>query len=157
MKKSGLTPAQHEHRRLYYIWCQMRERCREPRNRQYADYGGRGIVVCDRWLGQQGFDNFLADMGPRPPGGLLDRKNNDKGYDPSNCSWATRKEQNSNRRNCIYVMHGDEKVTLKEYCRREGLTYRPIVKRIQNRGWTVEEALTLPLGTWVVNHRKAKT
>jgi hypothetical protein len=122
----------------------MLDRCRNPNCKAYADYGGRGISVCERW---QKFENFEADMAPRPEGGLLDREDNDGPYSPDNCRWATRKEQNSNRRNCIYVMHGEERVTLREYCRRNGLRYRPIVKRIQDRNWPVEMALTTPLGS----------
>lgn len=129
-------------KRLYWVWADMAQRCRNPRHRGYANYGGRGIRVCDRW---RLFSNFAADMGPRPAGLMLDRINNDGNYEPSNCRWATRKEQNSNRRNCIYVDDGGDRVTLKEYCRRHGLKYRPIVKRIQNRGWPMERALSEPI------------
>lgn len=65
----------------------------------YPDYGGRGITFCNRWQGKRGYERFLNDMGPRPSDKhSLDRKNNDRGYSPSNCRWATRKEQNNNRR-----------------------------------------------------------
>lgn len=127
---------------LYEVWSAMIQRCTNPRSRQYKDYGGRGITVCERW---RSFPNFFADMAPRPTGGLLDRKDNNGSYEPGNCRWATRKEQNSNRRNCIYVDCDGECVTLKEYCRRKGLRYRPIVKRIQDRGWPIELALTVPV------------
>lgn len=130
-------------KRLYWIWSDMRGRCSNPNHRQYADYGRRGITVCDRW---QTFANFEADMGQRPEGLSLDRRDNSKGYGPDNCRWATRTEQNSNRRNCILVDCDGEQVTLKEYCRRKSLPYRPIVKRIQDRKWPVALALTAPLG-----------
>lgn len=132
-------------RRLYYIWCDMRRRCADTKHRQFKDYGGRGVAVCDRWLN---FAAFMDDMGLRPDGMSLDRIDNEKGYSPDNCRWSTRKEQNSNRRNCIHVMHGNDRVTLKEYCRREGLRYRAIRKRLE-RGWDEREALTLPLGSRV--------
>jgi hypothetical protein len=131
--------------KLYWVWADMLSRCRNPNHRQYKDYGGRGITVCDRW--QASFSNFLSDMGMRPEGGMLDRKENDLGYMPSNCRWATRTEQNSNRRNCIYVDDAGEKVTLREYCRRHDLKYRPIVKRIQDRKWPLEMALKTPIGS----------
>lgn len=132
-----------EKKRIYWVWADMLSRCRNPNHKQYHDYGGRGISVCDRW---QAFANFIADMGMRPEGGMLDRRDNSLGYSPDNCRWATRKEQNSNRRNCIYVDCDGEEVTLKEYCRRKGLRYRPIVKRIKDRNWPVAEALSIPVG-----------
>ena len=101
-------------------------------------------MVCESW---ESFSNFAKDMMPRLDGYMLDRIDNNGNYSPENCKWATRKEQNSNRRNCIYVSHNGEQVTLKEYCRRNDLTYRAIVKRIQNRGWPLNAALTLPLGS----------
>lgn len=129
-------------RRLFWVWCDMRARCQKPNHKAYKDYGGRGITVCDRWLV---FANFTADMGERPEGGMIDRVDNDGPYSPDNCRWATRKEQNSNRRNCIYVDHNGEQVTLREYCRRKSINYRPIVKRIQNLNWPLDLALTVPL------------
>lgn len=132
-----------EEQRVYWVWADMISRCQNPKHKAYANYGGRGIVVCERWRTSA---NFIADMSPRPIGGMLDRIDNDDGYSPANCRWATRKEQNSNRRNCIYVRDGDETVTLKEACRRRGMTYRPVVKRIQDRNWPVEQALSVPIG-----------
>ena len=79
----------------FRVWNSMLERCNNPNNKRYCDYGGRGIKVCERWMD---FKNFIADMGFRPKGLTLERINNDKGYSPSNCKWDTGENQARNRR-----------------------------------------------------------
>lgn len=80
----------------YAVWLSMKQRCLDPKNKKYAGYGGRGIRVCDRWLD---FANFIADMGRRPPGRMtIERLDNERGYEPGNCKWATYGEQSKNQR-----------------------------------------------------------
>ena len=80
---------------IYHSWGDMLQRCENPKNKRYKNYGARGIEVCARW---HFFGNFYADMGDRPEGLTLERKNNDRNYEPGNCKWATLKEQANNRR-----------------------------------------------------------
>lgn len=82
--------------REYRTWASMLKRCTKPGAKAFPYYGGRGIAVCDRWL--HSFENFYADMGPKPQGLSIDRINNDGNYEPGNCRWATAKQQAANKR-----------------------------------------------------------
>jgi len=81
---------------IYRVWCAMWGRCSRPKDKRYKDYGGRGISVCERW--RASFENFIADMGERPPGHSIERINNDGDYEPNNCRWIPASEQMKNSR-----------------------------------------------------------
>jgi hypothetical protein len=99
------------HTRVWNAWHAMMQRCYNPNLRCYPAYGGRGICVCERW---HSFVNFLADMGEPPPGLSIDRSNNDGNYEPDNCGWATRSEQQRNQRRRkegkLRIKRGDPKI-----------------------------------------------
>ena len=106
-------------RRLQLIWFGMRHRCNNPKASHYRYYGGKGVTV--EW---GSFNRFLRDMGPSyRPGLTIDRIDNEKDYEPSNCKWATRKEQNSNKRNTIRVIIEGEAMCAKEAARKLGIPY----------------------------------
>ncbi len=147
--RSELTSARHRthgHSRMagkasgtYSTWASMIQRCTNENKKEFHRYGARGITVCDRWLT---FANFLADMGEKPAGMTLDRIDNDLGYGPLNCRWATMQQQSNNTtRNRKYSLNG-ETLTMREWARRAGVTDSTMSERLQK--WPLERALTLP-------------
>jgi len=124
----------------YKAWQKMIERCYNPNNKRYADYGGRGILVSKRWF--HSFEEFLKDMGPRPsPRHSLDRIDNDKSYNKNNCQWSLPKTQMTNRRNTRKV--GD--VPLAELARKHGIPANTLRWRVLRDDWELEDALTTPV------------
>lgn len=121
----------------YRIWAGMKTRCLNPRSKNFDRYGGRGIAVCQRWMS---FGNFFSDMGPRPPGLELDRRDNDGDYKPGNCRWVDRKTQCANTSVCRRVEVEGAALTLKEACARLGYSYGAVRQRIC-RGAPLEVAL----------------
>ena len=125
-------------------WYHAIERCVNPNASGYANYGGRGIAVCERW--QESFQNFYEDMGPRPDGTSLDRIDNSRGYEPGNCRWATRKQQNENtRRNRVFSWFGTLR-PLSVICDEVGANYFAVHSRISKLGWGFERAVFTPTG-----------
>lgn len=133
----------------YRSWTHMHQRCSNPSSHEWMNYGGRGISVCARWSGPNGFANFLADMGPRPSlMHTIERRDNNGNYEPGNCYWATRKQQQLNRRvNHRFTVNGVTK-TVTEWAEAAGITNSTaIINRIR-RGWSIEDAcLTPPMFT----------
>lgn len=122
----------------------MRDRCANPKNKAFANYGGRGIRVCDRW---QEFKCFYADMGDRPPGMSLDRINNDGNYEPGNCRWATRNEQWQNRRPFYknrFIEFRGKRLGFCSWAREAGIPADTIKRRLK-LGWSIDRALTQPV------------
>lgn len=116
---------------LYAIYNSMKQRCYNPKVRNYNNYGGRGIEVCDRWLGKNGFENFLNDMGKRPEGYSIDRIDNNIGYSPKNCRWASPKEQGHNKRNNKWYEYKGKRKLLKEWSKELGIPMRTLEERVR--------------------------
>lgn len=134
----------HGHHRspTYKSWSSMKERCLKPSHVSYSRYGGRGVTVCDRWI--DSFENFLKDMGERPPGLTLDRIDPNGNYEPSNCRWATYYEQSVNRRNSRFISFQGKTLTLSQWASELGMSQGCLSQRINKRKWSVEKALTTP-------------
>lgn len=126
----------------YTTWLNMNQRCYNPNNPIYHNYGGRGIKVCDRWRGEHGFENFFQDMGFKPSDNFtIERKDNNGDYEPGNCKWATYTEQNRNfRRNHLITFDGKTQ-SIAAWSEEINLPYNIIAYRIRSN-WTIERALT---------------
>lgn len=117
------------HHILYSTWYNMQQRCKNPKAKQYCDYGGRGITVCERW---NVIGNFIADMSPTYIKGLtLDRIENNKGYSPENCKWSTHHEQKRNMRKNINITIEGRTQCLTDWCLEFGLNYAMVNMRIR--------------------------
>lgn len=112
----------------YRIWMSMKTRCLRSNHPSFKNYGGRGITICDRWMK---FDNFLNDMGPRPEGMSLDRRDNDQGYCKENCRWTTSLEQSRNRRNTVKVEWQGKEVILMDVARGENVDYPTLLVQVR--------------------------
>lgn len=125
----------------FTVWSSMLRRCRTPSTPGYDLYGGRGIAVCERWLQ---FENFIADMGLRPKGMTLDRIDSNGDYEPSNCRWATMKEQQNNRRNNVCLTFEGRTLTVSQWADVLSLPSSALRARV-SRGWSAEKTLTTPI------------
>ncbi len=130
--------------RTYKSWQEMRARCTNPNHVSYPNYGARGIDVSPEW---GSFEIFLRDMGERPSGASLDRRDGSLGYSKDNCIWSTRAVQNNNRRNVKLIGHLGRKQSLAQWCRELDLPYPRIYNRLRVQNLTFEEAIAItPMG-----------
>lgn len=139
--KHGHSPFHGKCTKVYRSWKAMRERCRNPNNLHYMDYGGRGIVVCERW---DDFRNFFSDMGHPPTNRhTIERINNNGNYEPSNCCWATPPEQAQNQRSNWHVILNGEEITVAEATRRSGLRHARIYKFLYDTGASKDAKISI--------------
>lgn len=118
---------------LYSIWSSMIIRCYNSNRKTYKHYGGRGIKVCDRWKGDNGFENFIKDMGERPSlKHTIDRIDYNGDYSPENCRWATWIEQANNTRTNVYVFYEDKRISAKQLFDTVGLSYGRAIWNLRN-------------------------
>lgn len=122
----------------YVSWVEMHKRCRNPEVVSYSNYGGKGIKVCDRW---KVFENFLADMGERPEGKTLDRKQSHKDYEKDNCRWATRAEQSRNRSSVLDIEYQGEAKPLSVWCEILKIPYNKTYYLVRTRKLPLKDAL----------------
>lgn len=127
---------------IYNAWWNMRERCRDPKRKDWKSYGGRGITVCERW---KEFPNFLADMGERPsPAHSIDRIDNNGNYEPGNCRWATAWEQRNNMTMNRRIKIDFCELTAAQWARERGFPPYLIHGRL-HKGWSERDAVLRPL------------
>lgn len=132
--------------REYGCWTDMMTRCTNPKANSFARYGGRGIIVCAKWLQ---FDGFFEDMGEAPSSEhSIDRIDNDGPYSPENCRWATRQEQANNKSNNRILTFNGESAPMSEWARRSGISAATIERRLNKLGWDADRAISTPVRPW---------
>ena len=123
----------------YKSWDSMKQRCSNKNHVRYKEYGGRGIKVCKRW--NDSYDDFYKDMGPRPAGKTLDRKNPNQNYTPENCIWSTVKEQNNNLRSNNNITYNGKTKTVTDWAKEKDINPSTLFSRFEN-GWNKKDALS---------------
>lgn len=128
--------------RLYKCWAHMKERCYREADSDYKNYGGRGIRVCDEWRNDYLAFKEWALANGYEPSLTIDRIDYNGNYEPSNCRWATWKEQSNNRRGLHYLTYNGETKTLTEWSEITGISFTTLYMRLTTYGWSVEKALS---------------
>lgn len=150
-KREKVSHANYKHgqrkTRLYNIWNSMKKRCYNSNHQNYKNYGGRGIKVCNEWLGEHGFENFYNwSMNTNYANNLtIDRINVNGDYTPDNCRWATWKEQQNNRRNNRRFYYNGKNLLAREWSELTGINLRTLLNRLYIQNWSIERALTEPI------------
>lgn len=130
-KENVIRHNSQEHRKLFAVYRNIIKRCYDKEFKQYKDYGGRGIIMCDEWLKDfEKFYSWAINNGYREDLSI-DRINNNGNYEPNNCRWATIEEQSNNKRSCVYVEYNNEKHTIKEWSKITGISYQTLHHRIK--------------------------
>lgn len=130
--------------RLYTIWTGMKQRCFNPNNRAYIDYGGRGITVCDEWKNDfQAFYDWAIKNG-YADNLSIDRKDVNGNYEPSNCRWATDTEQQNNKSDNRIIEYKGESKTIRQWADEKGMSWTALHSRLK-KGWSIEKALETPV------------
>ena len=128
----------------YSSWNMMLQRCTNPNRDKYRLYGGRGITVCRRWFK---FINFLKDMGEKPTGMTLERKDTNGDYNKDNCTWATKKQQANNRRNNRVLTYKGITMNTTQWANALNMPYHVLRQRL-HRKWSIEKSLTQEVRKW---------
>lgn len=156
-KSCGCDPKRHNKKhglggtRLYSTWNGMKRRCSNPNDKEYKNYGGRGVKVCDEWIDDfTKFYNWAVSHG-YDDNLTIDRIDVNGNYEPSNCRWVTMKTQQNNKSNNHLITYNGETHTMKQWSEMTGISYEAIRSRLR-KNWTVEKTLTVP----VKEHKKAQ-
>lgn len=139
-RRIGLTKHGYSFSRTYIIWAHIKSRCNDSNCKSYEHYGGRGISVCERW---SKFENFLADMGHRPNGKTIDRIDVNGNYEPSNCRWATWKEQANNTRKNVRLTYLGRTQTISQWADELGIP-RTAIRTRYYKGQSIDQILAVP-------------
>ena len=129
--------------RLYNIWCGIKARCYNSHVKDFKHYGGKGIKMCEEWVSNFNAFSTWAESNGYNDTLTIDRIDNNKNYEPSNCRWVTRKEQSKNTSQNHYITFNEETKLLTEWSKQTGINATTILNRL-NRGWSIEKTLTTP-------------
>lgn len=156
-KSIGIPPTTKTHgmsrTKLYRIWNGMKWRCHKEKDKDFKNYGGRGIKVCDRWL--ESFENFYEDMGERPSEDYsIERRDVNDDYCPENCYWILKSKQALNKRNSLHITYKEQTKALVEWARILGIKTDTLHKRIYKYNWSIEQAFTIKPGDSSKNRLK---
>ena len=146
MKASKTTHGLSNHQ-LYHTYQKMKSRCYNRNNKNYKDYGKKGVIICDEWLGENGFVNFYKwSMSHGYSENLsIDRIDVNGNYEPSNCRWTDVITQENNRTNNHIITYNNETMTMAMWARKLGIGYKTLANRILTYGWSIEKAFTTPV------------